>query len=104
MPDQQTAITQINPERKIFQFPRKQEDYPIVSTMHGEQIVVPVRDYRRFRGEASYWQFLFLIMTGGLIAAVWMLATKPPVVVEKPLIVDRPVQVPVNTECKLMCK
>lgn len=99
---EQHAIQQLQP-KKILPFQRKQEDYPIVSTIHGEQIVVPIRDYRKFRGEASYWQFLFLIMTGGLIGAVFLLATKPPTIVEKPLIVDREVQIPVNTECKAWC-
>ena len=94
----------IQPRRSFALLPQRREDYPVINTPDGDRIIVPLRDYRKFRGDASYWQFLFLVMTAGLIGILFMVLSQPPVIVEKPLVVEKQVQVPVNTKCLFWCK
>lgn len=103
---QQAAIKPfmaIEPRKKFGLFQRR-EDYPIVPTLHGDHIMVPVKDYRKFRGDASYWQALFLLVMVAFVGFAYVVLMKPPITVEKPLIVEKEVQVPVNTECKFLCR
>lgn len=107
--EQQTAIKPfmaIEPRRTIPLFPRRREDYPIVKHPESkeEHVVLPIRDYRRFRGDTRFWQFLFVLMTVGFGFLFWVAMTKPPITVEKPLVVEKEVPVVVPSKCLFLCK
>lgn len=104
--EQQTAIKPfmaIEPRKKFSLFQRR-EDYPIVQSPTGDHIIVPVKDYRKFRGDTSYWQTLFLLVMVAFVGFAYVVLMKPPITVEKPLIVEKEVQVPVPTKCLFLCK
>lgn len=103
MIEENQQVVAIQPMKKLALFQRR-EDYPILPTPQGDQIVVPVRDYRKFRGDASFWQFMFLLVMLGFIGFAYAVLMRPPVTVEKPLIVEKEVQIPINTECRFFCK
>lgn len=107
---EQNAITTtlapmaIQPRPKLAIFTRR-EDYPIFKTEAGdERIVMPLRDYRKFRGETSYWQFLFLISFVSVVGIALLAYFQPPIYVEKPFVVEKVVPTPVNTRCLVWCK
>lgn len=101
--NQQDPLVAIQPTRKMSLFARR-EDYPIIPTPQGDQIVVPVRDYRKFRGDASYWQALFLLTIVAFIGFAYVVLMKPPLTIEKPVVVEKEVQVPIATKCLFFCK
>jgi hypothetical protein len=94
----------IQPRRFFALLPQRREDYPVINTPDGDRIIVPLKDYRKFRGDASYWQFLFLVMTAGLIGILFMVLSQPPVYVEKPFIVEKEKPVIVPSKCLVFCK
>jgi hypothetical protein len=81
------------------------QTYPIV-TAHGRQFVVmPVEDYRNLKSNKTGWFVLAGAGGLGVVALVITLLYRPnpqPMVIEKPVIVER--QVPVNKNCLLFCR
>jgi hypothetical protein len=93
----------ISPTKKMGLFQRR-EEYPILPTPTGDQILIPIRDYRKFRGDASYWQALFLLVIVAFVGFAYVVLMRPPVTVEKPLIVEKEIVKPVPTRCLVFCK
>lgn len=88
--------------RKPGLFERR-EDYPIIPTPQGDHIILPIKDYRKFRGETSYWQFMVLVLLLGFLGLTYLALTQPPVYVEKPFVIEKAVPTPVPTRCLIFC-
>lgn len=106
--DAQTVVKYsraIEPRKKFGIIPVKKEAYPTVQAPTGEKhIVMPVADYRRFRGDARFWQFMFALIAGGFGLLFWWAMSQPPTVVEKPVIVEKEVVQVVPSRCLFWCK
>lgn len=102
MNDQQNQFA-IQPVKRFSLLPQRREDYPIVPTQDGDRIVVPLRDYRKFRGDASFWQFMFLVVFCAFGFLFWFALTKPPVTVKEPFVVEKQVPVVVPGKCVMFC-
>lgn len=109
MTEQHSSITpyksmSLAPRPKLAFFKRR-EDYPVVLNDSGEErIVVPLRDYRKFRGEASYWQFFCSVLMLAFVGMAWLAYSQPPIYVDKPFVVEKVVPTPVPTRCLVFCK
>lgn len=109
MTEQNHSITPYKPmalaPKPKLAFFKRREDYPVVLNESGEErIVVPLKDYRRFRGDASYWQFLFLLSFVAFFALSLMAYFQPPIYVDKPIIVEKEKPVVVPSKCLIFCK
>lgn len=95
----------IAPRPKFALFPRRREDYPVIQTPEGDhRVILPLQDYRKFRGETSYWQFLFLVVFLAFVGLAAMALLQPPVYVEKPFVVEKEKPVLVPSKCLVFCK
>lgn len=81
----------------------RREDYPIIPTPSGDHIVMPIKDYRKFRGETSHWQFISLLLLAMFLLITWEALNQPPIYVEKPFVVEKEVPKPVPTKCLFLC-
>lgn len=100
--NQDQAPLAIQPTRKMGFFQRR-EDYPVITMQDGnDRIMLPVPEYRKIRGDASFWRFLFLLSFLAF-CGLFLLVYLNPITVEKPLIVEKEIQVPVPTKCLFFC-
>lgn len=105
----QAAITTYKPmplvprtKQPLFE---RREEYPILLNESGEErIILPLKDYRKFRGETSHWQFISLVLLGGVLLITWAALTTPPIYVKEPFVVEKVVPTPVPTKCLFFCK
>ena len=79
--------------------------HPIVTANGRQFVVVPVEDYHRLRSNKTGWLVLAGAGGVGAIALLVALLYRPnpqPMLVEKPVIVEK--QVPVYKNCLLFCR
>lgn len=103
----QEEMTAIKPfaaieHRKRGWFERR-EDYPIIPTASGDHIIMPIKDYRKFRGDTSFWQFIVMVLLFSFMGMAYLAYTQPPIYVEKPFVVEKAVPTPVPTRCLFLC-
>jgi len=101
---EENQVVAIQPTRKMLPVFQRREDYPIITTQDGtERLMIPVREYRRVRGDAGYWRTLFFLSFVAFCGFALVVLMKPPTLVEKPLIIEKQVPVVVQGRCYAFC-
>ena len=81
------------------------QTYPIVTANGRQFVVVPLEDYRNLKANKSGWFLLAGLGGASVIALLIALIYRPnpqPMVIEKPVVVEK--QVPVYKNCLLVCR
>lgn len=101
---EENQVVAIQPTRKMLPVFQRREDYPVITTQDGtERLMIPVREYRKVRGDAGYWRTLFLLSFVAFCGFAYVVLMRPPITVEKPLIVEKQVPVIVQGRCYAFC-
>jgi len=101
---EENQVVAIQPTRKMLPIFQRNADYPIVLAPDGsERLMIPVREYRRVRGDAGYWRTLFFLSFVAFCGFALVVLMKPPTLVEKPLIIEKQVPVVVQGRCYAFC-
>jgi hypothetical protein len=81
------------------------QTYPLMSANGRQFVVMPIEDYRNLKANKTGWYVLAGVGGAGVIALLIALLYRPnpqPMVIEKPVVVEK--QVPVYKNCLLVCR